>query len=278
MPLGLSDNLFKRIVSALALLPVVLGFIYLGGWWFFGLLAVGGWLMFKEWCALTGVKTQSVVIRQGIFIIGLTALQTYFIDNLGILPLGFVAMQAPVFLYTQPRKLAQNAASTSSNDNAYIGAAYVFLALVSLTWLRNSDENGLTVIWLFFAVWAMDVGGYFAGKGIGGPKLAPMLSPKKTWAGLIGGMVLAAIISVVISMAFGLGSPVWMGLAGALVAVVAQLGDLYESAVKRALNAKDSGNLIPGHGGILDRVDGLVFAAPAVALAMAVPLLSKVSG
>ncbi len=278
MPLGLSDNLFKRIVSALALLPVVLGFIYLGGWWFYGLLAVGGWLMFREWCTLTGVKSPSVVFTGSAFIIGLTALLTYFVDNFNVAPLAFVAMQAPVFLCNQPRKLAKNTITTSSNDNAYVGASYVLLALVSLTWLRNTDDNGLTVIWLFFAVWAMDVGGYFAGKGIGGPKLAPKLSPKKTWAGLVGGMVLAAIVSVVISIAFGLGSPIWMALAGALVAVVAQLGDLYESAVKRALNAKDSGNLIPGHGGILDRVDGLVFAAPAVALAMAVPLLSKVSG
>jgi len=234
--------------------------------------------MVKEWCTLTGVTSQSVAVRQGILVIGTTALFTYFVDTINYPILMYLIALSFYLLSTPPIKLAKNATSDSSSTNALAGAAYVSLALVSLTLLRATDENGLTVIWLFFAVWAMDVGGYFAGKGIGGPKLAPTLSPKKTWAGLIGGMILAAIVSIIISIVFGLGLPVWMALAGALVAVVAQLGDLYESAIKRALNAKDSGNLIPGHGGILDRVDGLVFAAPAVALAMAVPLLSKVPG
>ncbi len=268
MPLGLSDNLFKRIVSALALLPVVLGLVYLGGWWFFALLAVGGWLMLKEWCALTGVRSTGLVQTQIGFVIALTAIATYLAaEHFATFALYLLATSFAL-VFVPPGKLAKRADIGSSSSNAYVGTAYVLLALLSLTWLRSVDDNGITVIWLFFAVWAMDVGGYFAGKGIGGPKLAPKLSPKKTWAGLIGGMVLAAVVSAAISMLFGLGTPFWLALAGAGVAVVAQMGDLYESAVKRALNAKDSGNLIPGHGGILDRVDGLVFAAPAVALVL----------
>lgn len=273
MPLGLSSNLFNRIVSALTLLPVVLGLVYMGGWWFFGLLAVGGLLMFKEWCALTGVTSKVIIQMQAVTIVALTASFTYTAGAFSVPLFGLLLGLSVLLLFSPPTRLAERAGSASPSVNAYVGAAYVLLALLSLTWLRNVDENGLIVIWLFFAVWAMDVGGYFAGKGIGGPKLAPKLSPNKTWAGLIGGMALAGIVSAAISALFGLKTPFLLSLAGILVAVVAQMGDLYESAIKRALNAKDSGNLIPGHGGILDRVDGLVFAAPAVMFAMVIPML-----
>jgi len=277
MPLGLSDNLFKRIVSALTLLPLVLGLVYMGGWWFFALLAVGGLLMFKEWCQLTNCFNNSSFVLGAIAILIFPAIVTIFGSDgrfdIGLVTLLFVLSAGLVT--TPPHKIAAQVSSPKSKNNMSVGIAYVGMALTSLAWLRTQDNHGLIVIWTFFTVWAMDVGGYFAGKGIGGPKLAPKLSPKKTWAGLIGGMVLAAGVSIAISIIFDLGDPLLMPFAGALIAVVAQLGDLYESAVKRSLNAKDSGNLIPGHGGILDRVDGLVFAAPIVAFAMAVPSLSK---
>ncbi len=278
MPLGLSDNLFKRIVSALSLLPVVLGLIYLGSWWFFALLAVGGWLMFEEWCSLTSVTARTQKLVFGISMLFYTSVAAYYFQLLPISLIAIALLALPIagVAISTPGKIANNASAPQRTAvNAFGGGQYVAMALVSLLWLRGVDDNGLTVGWLFFAVWAMDVGGYFAGKGIGGPKLAPKLSPKKTWAGLIGGMALAAIVSAAISALFGLGTPVWLAIAGAGVAIIAQLGDLYESAVKRALNAKDSGNLIPGHGGILDRVDGLVFAAPAVALTLAAVQLSK---
>ena len=279
MPLGLSDNLFKRVVSALALLPVVLGLVYMGGWWFFSLLAVGGWLMITEWCQLTGVIEKKGRIWSAFAALFCPAFVTYFGENQQIaIAVGVALFSLSLGLvFSPPTKLSAQATTPDSNKNSFVGFSYVGLALTSLAWLRTQDDNGLIVIWTFFVVWAMDVGGYFAGKGIGGPKLAPTLSPKKTWAGLIGGMILAAVVSLAISLIFNLGDPLLMPFAGAAIAIVAQIGDLYESAIKRAVNKKDSGNLIPGHGGILDRVDGLVFAAPAVAFAMAVPLLSKVS-
>jgi len=237
--------------------------------------------MFREWCQLTGCYNNRDFILGAITALMFPAFLTYFAGNerfaIGVVTFLFILSAGLVT--TPPHKIAKQASSpTKSKNNMAVGIAYVGIALTSIAWLRTQDDHGLLVIWTFFAVWAMDVGGYFAGKGIGGPKLAPKLSPKKTWAGLIGGMILAAIVSLVISITFDLGNPFLMPFAGALVAAVAQLGDLYESAVKRSLNAKDSGNLIPGHGGILDRVDGLVFAAPIVAFAMAVPFLSKVSG
>lgn len=275
MPLGLSENLFQRIVSALSLLPVVLGLIYLGGWWFFALLIVGAWFMYREWCELTNVLQSPLRIIGLIAIISPTALVTSNYLEIGtsvlvpfLLGIGFVLLALP------PKRLAAENTTGRSTANAFAGVCYVSFAVVSMAWLREQDTHGLLVIWLFFAVWAMDVGGYFAGKGIGGPKLAPKISPKKTWAGLIGGMVLAALVSLAISLIFEFGDPAIMPILGAVVAFIAQVGDLYESAVKRALDKKDSGALIPGHGGILDRVDGLVFAAPFVAIGMNMPALS----
>lgn len=280
MPLGLSQNLFQRVVSALTLLPIVLGSIYLGGWYFYALLALGGVLMLWEWWTLTEAASSNVVrFIAATAVLGSTALVIRSEPQIpgGIL-LIYLLLLAIFLASFSPAKLARQAEKKNSLINIWLGAVYVALALLSLAWLRGQDGNGLTVIWLFFAVWAMDVGGYFAGKGIGGPKLAPVISPKKTWAGLIGGMILAGIVSVAISLLFAFGDPLLMALAGAFVALIAQAGDLYESALKRALNKKDSGSLIPGHGGILDRVDGLVFAAPVVAFAFVVPELSKIGG
>lgn len=265
MPLGLSDNLFRRIVSALSLLPVVLGVIYLGGWWFAAFLALGAVLMIVEWGQLVDISRPQIVVS-------------------GILVVSFLAGAQTIAdaLYTNPDLAARILASfiiilvivrpavilNRPGFRALVGIAYVGMAVVSLAWLRALDENGLLLVWLFFAVWAMDVGGYFAGKGIGGPKLAPKISPKKTWAGFIGGILLSALVGGVIAYLFDW-IPVKFAASGAAaIAVVAQMGDLYESAVKRHFDVKDSGTLIPGHGGILDRVDGLIFAAPFAAIMM----------
>lgn len=273
MPLGLSDNLFQRIVSALALLPFVLGLIYLGGWWFFFLLAIGGYLMVAEWNGMTGTNSRPATIFAAGIAALLAALFVAPFDGAAsqetLLSLALLILFAVLAVF-RPAKIA---AGFSTRKKQYmkplVGFSYVTMALISLAWLRGLDADGLIVLWLFFAVWAMDVGGYFAGKGIGGPKLAPKLSPKKTWAGLIGGIVLAALVSAAISYLFNLWSPLPLAAAGALTAFVSQMGDLYESAIKRHMHVKDSGMLIPGHGGILDRVDGLIFAAPFVALVLA---------
>lgn len=275
MPLGLSDNLFQRIVSALTLLPVVLGLIYLGGWWFFALLSLGGILMVREWCILTHApRGLSFYLALAIALLPAAAITS------GVTPFSAASLTiallvaAIVLLLVPPSKLAVSTSEAPRPVNGIAGGMYVTLAITAMAWLRLQDTDGRLVIWLFFAVWAMDVGGYFAGKGIGGPKLAPTISPKKTWAGLIGGVLLSGLVSLVFALFLDIGDPVLMPLAGGVLAVVAQLGDLYESAVKRALNTKDSGSLIPGHGGILDRVDGLVFAAPVMVFAFAIPELS----
>jgi phosphatidate cytidylyltransferase len=123
-------------------------------------------------------------------------------------------------------------------------------------------------VWLLLVVWTTDIGAYFAGRSIGGPKLAPRISPGKTWAGLVGGMAAAGLVGGLLTALAGAGFWLAAGL-GALLAAVAQAGDLFESRLKRHAGVKDSGHLIPGHGGLLDRIDGLVFAAPTFALVVA---------
>ena len=114
-------------------------------------------------------------------------------------------------------------------------------------------------------VWATDIGGYIVGKSLKGPKLAPKISPNKTWSGLLGGMALASFCSWGYLYLFGIND--WrLAIAGAIVAVIEQIGDLVESAIKRHLKIKDSSTLIPGHGGVFDRIDGLIFTAPFVFL------------
>jgi phosphatidate cytidylyltransferase len=148
------------------------------------------------------------------------------------------------------------------------GTVYIGLPSIAIIWLRAQAPGGLaTMVWVLALAIAVDTGAYAAGRSIGGPKLAPRISPNKTWAGLLGGIAAGMVVGAV--AALWLGAPsVWPRvLASALLGIVEQAGDLMESGFKRYFGVKDSGHLIPGHGGFLDRVDGLLAVALAVALA-----------
>ncbi len=148
-----------------------------------------------------------------------------------------------------------------------VGFAYALAAAVSLLWVRERADNGISVVfWLFLVVWATDIGAYFTGRAIGGPKLAPSISPGKTWAGLYGGVAAATLVGGVWALFVGL-HPLVLLLAP-LFAVAAQGGDLFESWMKRKAGVKDSGRWLPGHGGVFDRVDGLLPVAILTALAV----------
>ena len=152
-----------------------------------------------------------------------------------------------------------------------LGGVYISAAIFAIWWLREGNESGLFYfVWLLVVVWATDIGGYVFGMTIGGPKLAPSISPNKTWSGFIGGILLAAIggYSVVMyffdqSQASNLASAIALGVG---MSIVSQLGDLFESKIKRRFGVKDSGNVIPGHGGLFDRIDGLMAASIVMAL------------
>lgn len=147
-----------------------------------------------------------------------------------------------------------------------LGIAYSLAAVLALLWLRHQPADGReTIVWIVAVIWATDIGGYVVGRAAGGAKLAPRISPGKTWSGLFGGMAWAAMASAACAWAFGLGHTVTLALIGAALAVVGQVGDLLESAAKRQAGVKDSGSLIPGHGGLLDRVDGLMAVLVVVA-------------
>lgn len=147
-----------------------------------------------------------------------------------------------------------------------LGALYVALPAMTLVWLR--EHGGLsTLIWIFVIVWVTDTGGYVFGKNIGGPKLSPRISPNKTWAGLLGGAFSAMLAGAAVAFLVNPKAALALILFSGALAIVEQISDLSESYVKRRFGVKDSGHIIPGHGGVLDRVDGLVLTAPVVALA-----------
>jgi phosphatidate cytidylyltransferase len=149
----------------------------------------------------------------------------------------------------------------------YLGIPYGAGATMALMVLGTDREFGaLAIVWLMAVIWAADSLAYFAGRTIGGPKLAPVLSPKKTWAGLGGAITGGILASVFVAVVAGLNSLTMLAVLGGLLAVVGQAGDLFKSALKRFYGVKDAGQLIPGHGGVLDRVDGLVAAAMVAAL------------
>ena len=146
-----------------------------------------------------------------------------------------------------------------------LGVVYAGLALVSLVWLRRAPATGLGVTALLLAaVWATDIGAYLAGRWVGGKRLAPAISPGKTWAGAVGGVLASVAVGLLLARPAGFVASQAAPLA-LLLSVAAQAGDLLESAVKRRCGVKDSGRLIPGHGGLLDRVDGILAAAPILA-------------
>lgn len=141
-----------------------------------------------------------------------------------------------------------------------LGFFYVMAPMTSLLYLRSLPYGAQIVLWLMLSVWATDIGAYIVGVSVGGPKIAPKISPTKSWSGLLGG-VLSAILTGAAFQTYFENDPLPFVALSGLIAVISQIGDFLESGLKRRFKLKDSGNLIPGHGGILDRVDGLVTAA-----------------
>lgn len=252
-----------RVLSALVLALPALAAVYVGGLLFDLLLGVVVLLMAFEWDRLcAGPRDSSKINDPATWALVLAIIAVVLAAVLQAPALALwltLAGFAAVFLIA--RGIDRRAPLLQALGAFYIGVPYV-----ALVWLRDDPAVGLaTVFWLLGVVWATDTGALFAGRSIGGPKLAPVISPNKTWAGLAGGMLAAAIVGAV--FALWLGSPViFAALISAGLAVVAQAGDLVESLVKRHFGVKDSGTIIPGHGGIFDRVDGLLAVAPVWAL------------
>ncbi|MFL1460838.1 phosphatidate cytidylyltransferase [Roseococcus sp. DSY-14] len=253
-------DLRKRALTAALLGPAAIACIWLGaGWWTF-LMAVCVAGLAWEWVRMCGGSTRS---RPGLFVPAFVlAAGALSVAGLFWPALGLLAAGAYVARFSARRRGAVPPSWLG------FGVLYIGLAGVSLIELRHADAAGReNVIFLFLVVWASDISAYLAGRALGGPKLWPAVSPNKTWSGALGGLLGC--------MAVGLLAAAWLepGTAGPRAALVAALlgvftqgGDLLESWIKRRFGVKDSSGLIPGHGGLLDRLDGVLAAAPAAAL------------
>lgn len=230
--------------------------IWLGGIAFWLLAVVAGLLMMAEWSELHGVDAKTKRTGQMAISVPL-AIMAPIAAGPSFLALGLIA-GAAFFI----------AATTRRGDLGW-GAVYVVLPVLALLLLRAQPSGLLLAFWAMALVWATDIGAYAAGRSIGGPKLAPGISPNKTWAGLIGGVIAAGAFAFALHVWAGL--PFRLVMATPLLALLSQAGDLYESWLKRRAGVKDSGSLLPGHGGVLDRLDGLVPVAPAAALLVELP-------
>lgn len=187
---------------------------------------------------------------------------------LGGIPFAITIAVAAIISIHEWVRMAQK--GTRFWSDVVIGVVYLLIANFSFIVLRNYFDHGLVLIFgLLFCVWACDIGAYFSGKAIGGPKMAPTISPNKTWAGLIGGMFFSGLVLMLYSYLTKMSeAPLIVEfLTGAALGGVGQIGDLFISAMKRRVGVKDTGNLIPGHGGLLDRIDSLLLASPAFMMA-----------
>jgi phosphatidate cytidylyltransferase len=253
-----AGDLKLRVLSALLLAPLALGAVWLGNWAFALLLAAAAILM--------SVETVRLLFAGGgigaAMPLAATAILAIVLATTG-LPDAALAVGAAGLAFS----LAARSWRAERLLPALIAYPYVVLPLIALIWLRQDEGYGLVaVLWLLTMVWAIDICAYFAGRLIGGPKLAPRISPKKTWAGLIGGMAGAVALSLGFSIWLDEGSAVILAIVALGLTVLEQAGDFAESAMKRRAGMKDSGTLIPGHGGILDRVDGLIAVVLGAAL------------
>jgi phosphatidate cytidylyltransferase len=241
-----------RTLSALVLAIVAIAATWTGGSVFRVLTIVGSVLIFIEWMGMTRKAGRSPRWLIPAIALAVLELSLFSEDSrvaLAVLCLGIACCWAASFF--------------SDRDYAGVAAlAYAGLSAVAFASLRDDDTAGLlAILFLFSVVWATDVAAYFCGRSFGGPKLAPSISPGKTWSGAAGGVVGGIAAALLFVLCAGRQPTVGVGVAALLLSVVGQIGDLFESAVKRRYGVKDSSHLIPGHGGVMDRVDALVAAA-----------------
>jgi len=248
-----AGNLGLRVVSAAVLAPLAVLAAYIGGWPFAAFWGIAAVIVLWEWMSLVvgpGYRfmvtscAAAVAVADFLAVLGRPVAAMLMIGLGGLAGAIFVPAERRLWVIT--------------------GAGYAGGMVLAPVLLRSDEGTGfLAILFLFAIVWTTDVVGYFAGRAFGGPKLWPAVSPKKTWSGAIAGAAAAVAVAVLAAPQFGPFNTIVIAATALLLSVVAQAGDLFESWVKRQFNAKDSGRLIPGHGGVMDRLDGFWAAAVA---------------
>lgn len=262
---AVASDFRTRLVSALVLAFIAIFFAWLGGLWFALMMTLIAAVMHWEWTVIT---LRAIDIRRDVlaFVCVLCLIASMVIAP-SVTPI-YLSLALVVLGSVTVRFFGQK-----------FGWAIAAIGIASslplcLIYLRNYSADGALglhlLMFLCFTVWAEDICAYLVGRTVGGPKLMPRVSPKKTWSGFLGGVLGAILVGSLVAEVFLGGATLTLALIAFVVSLVAQAGDLIESAIKRRFNVKDASNLIPGHGGLLDRVDGLTLAAYAFALICAI--------
>lgn len=249
------SDLRRRVLSAVILAPAVLACIWYGDWPFDVVMTLTGAGLAFEWVRMGG---NAVLAWPGVAVLGAVLLASLALvfGHPGVGLMILVAAVACLLLAPGQARMAA------------LGVAYVGLGGLALLWLRDDPIAGrANLFFVLVLIWASDIGAYLTGRALGGPRLAPSISPGKTRSGAVGGLLSAILTSGF--LAYAVQPPtsiVWLIGISAVLGIVAQSGDLFESMIKRHFGVKDSGRIIPGHGGLLDRLDALLAAAPVAAL------------
>lgn len=254
VPAKKKSDLAIRTVTGIALILVAVACLVYGQDPFWLLLTFAGLVMVAEWCGLVAAPRWQMWVA----LVGLLA--AFILENIHVdVPqtaswYTLLAGTIAAFVFSRSAKLAA-------------GMLYVGLPVLSLFYIHEQYDGIDLSFWTLAIVWATDIGAYFSGRTFGGPKLAPVWSPNKTWSGLIGGMIAAEVVGI--GLTYVLHVQMRLAVLAGVLAVAAQMGDLFESQMKRRAGVKDSGKLLPGHGGVMDRLDGCVPVLCIVALIVA---------
>jgi phosphatidate cytidylyltransferase len=263
------SSLWPRILAAAILIPAALAAAFTGGWVLAVWTAAAGFAMSREWVRI--VHHAPWDWHLGLHVLALATSQI-------LLALGHAdwALSAILFAALIGNVVAQRVGERGLW--VVLGILYIAVPCLAFVWLRLAGAYGLeTMFWLLAVVWSTDSAAYLAGSVFGGPKLAPLISPKKTWAGAIAGLAAGVGISILLAELAGLTATLKFMGASLVLSFLTQCGDLAESFLKRTFGVKDASDLIPGHGGALDRLDGLMFATAGLAAFIALGKVSPVA-
>ncbi len=260
-PEGAARNFKRRVASALVLAPVAIAAAYFGGWAFLIVCALASAAVLWEWTRLVAQRAEPRIIAPGLAALvvatGLVAASEPT-AAIAAIAIGTLVVGGLVAFWPGCELPPLWAAG---------GVVYAAVVLLCPVLLRNDPQFGLqALLFLFATVWATDIFAYLVGRTVGGPLLWPRISPNKTWSGAIGGLLGGVAAGIAVAYASGGTRAAIAGVLALVLSIVAQGGDLFESAIKRRFGVKDTSHLIPGHGGVMDRLDGFLVAAFAAVL------------